>query len=102
MPIKPANRSRYPPDWKQIRAAVLARAGDRCENCGAVNGEPHPMTGSKVVLTTAHLHGPIEDCRMSNLRAWCQRCHLNYDRPRHIQARRRNRERKGGQLKLPL
>ena len=31
------------------------RARNKCEWCGAANGEPHPVTGSTVVLTTAHV-----------------------------------------------
>lgn len=34
MPIKPENKGRYPANWKQIRAAILERAGHRCEECG--------------------------------------------------------------------
>ena len=37
MPIKAENRRRYPANWKQLRAAVLERAGHRCENCGVGN-----------------------------------------------------------------
>lgn len=39
MPIKPENRSRYPKDWPAIRAAILERAGHRCEwpGCGVHN-----------------------------------------------------------------
>jgi 5-methylcytosine-specific restriction endonuclease McrA len=37
MPIKPENRARYPGDWPTIRAAILARAGDKCEKCKAPN-----------------------------------------------------------------
>jgi hypothetical protein len=37
MPIKPENRARYPTDWKQIRASILARAGDCCEQCKVPN-----------------------------------------------------------------
>jgi len=33
VPIKPENRKRYPSNWKQIRAAILERAGNRCERC---------------------------------------------------------------------
>lgn len=86
MPIKPENKKRYPPNWlTEIRPAILERAGHKCEGsprypeCRAVNYEPHPVTGSKVVLTTAHLNHTPEDCRPENLRAWCQRCHLTYD-----------------------
>jgi len=37
MPIKRENRDRYPKDWPQIRAAILERAGDKCEKCKAPN-----------------------------------------------------------------
>lgn len=35
MPIKPENRARYPADWPAIRAAILERAGQRCEHSDA-------------------------------------------------------------------
>lgn len=40
MPIKPENRHRYPPDWKQVRERILKRANWRCEhpNCRARHG----------------------------------------------------------------
>ena len=86
MPIK--DPSRYPEDWPEIRARILRRAGNRCEGspvypaCRAENGRAHPVTGSKVVLTVAHLDhdGPASD---GNLRAWCQRCHLTHDAKMH-------------------
>ena len=37
MPIKPENKARYPKDWSQIRAAILERAGNKCEKCKAPN-----------------------------------------------------------------
>jgi 5-methylcytosine-specific restriction endonuclease McrA len=37
MPIKPENKSRYPANWKEIRAAILERAGHKCEQCNAAN-----------------------------------------------------------------
>jgi hypothetical protein len=87
MPIRKENKGRYPPNWKSISYHIrFVRAGGRCEgapdiypDCRAVHGQPHPVTGSKVVLTTAHLNPPIENCAESNLRALCQRCHLAYD-----------------------
>jgi hypothetical protein len=95
MPVRPENRGRYPADWKTvIRPAVLARADNRCEgspqypDCHAVAGEPHPVTGSRVVLTVAHLDHTPENCDPRNLRAWCQRCLLAYDREHHRETRR--------------
>lgn len=85
MPIKPENRHRYPADWPAIRARILDRAGHCCEGspvypeCRAANYAPHPVTGSRVVLTIAHLDHVPENCHGLNLRAWCQRCHLTYD-----------------------
>lgn len=93
MPIAPENRGRYPKDWKAIVERVRARSGDRCEgsprwpHCRAENGQPHPETGSRVVLTTAHLDHTPENCDMSNLRHWCQRCHLVYDQQHHAESR---------------
>ena len=82
MPIKPENRSRYPLDWKlRSRFVRLVRARNKCEWCGAQNHEPHPITGSRVVLTTAHVHDRRpEAASLLNLAALCQRCHLNHDR----------------------
>lgn len=104
MPIHPDNRARYPENWAEIRAWILARAGNRCEGspaypeCRAENDEFHPVTGSVVVLTIAHLDHTPENCPPENLRAWCQRCHLTYDAAEH---RRSRRERAAaGQLRL--
>lgn len=88
MPIRPENKSRYPKDWKQISLQVRVAAGNRCEVCGAENGHPHPETGSKVVLTVAHLNHQPEDCSRENLQALCQRCHNSLD----AEQRRLNRE----------
>ena len=62
MPISKAKRALYPHAWKAISRRVRARAGGVCEcageckaghvgPCTAENGQPHPRTGSKVVLT---------------------------------------------------
>lgn len=80
MPIRPENKDRYPKNWKAISKAIIVdRAKNRCEKCGAENHKPHPITGSKVVLTTAHLDHTPENCDQNNLRAWCQKCHNSYD-----------------------
>ncbi len=98
MPIRPDERKRYPHGWRAISAEVKARAGGRCEgsplypDCRAVDGEPHPVTGSKVVLTVGHLdHTPenVGDAgARPNLRCWCQRCHNGYDAPHRLAGRR--------------
>ena len=91
MPIRPENRARYPKDWKAISLEVRQRAGGRCEgsplypDCRAADAFEHPVTGSIVVLTVAHLdHQPEnngEPGDRPNLKAWCQRCHNAYDAP---------------------
>lgn len=92
MPIRPENRSRYPKDWKlRSRFVRFYRANNRCEWCDAANGHPHPETGKKVVLTTAHVydHRP-ESSDLLNLAALCQRCHNRHDaKSRHDRRRQR-------------
>jgi len=93
MPIRPETAALYGPDWVAISLEVRTRAGWRCEgspaypNCRAEQGLTHPDTGSTVVLTVAHLdHDPANNGtpgNRQNLRCWCQRCHLNYDRVLH-------------------
>lgn len=84
--VMPADMSRYPANWKDIRAHILERAQHRCEFCGAVNYEPHPVTGSKVVLTIAHHPDPDPmNCADGNLYALCQKCHNKLDAPMRAQ-----------------
>ncbi|MFE2995042.1 hypothetical protein ACFXG4_08525 [Nocardia sp. NPDC059246] len=104
MPIRPENRRRYPPNWRAISDWVrFSRGQGRCEcrgECGrpvvhlAADGRCHNRhgqraygTGSPVVLTTAHLDHTPEHCDPDNLRAFCQGCHLHYDREHHAQTR---------------
>ena len=97
----PVDMSRYPTNWIEISNYIrFERAQGQCEcigecglhegRCDAAHGEPHPVTGSKVVLTTAHLgtdtgdkHDKM-DVRPENLKAMCQRCHLIFDLDDHI------------------
>ena len=88
MPIK--DKSLYPENWKEIVMQIRARSGGRCEGCGAENHQPHPITGSRVVLTVAHLDHIPANVDLSNLRDWCQRCHLRFDAIEHSENRRRN------------
>lgn len=98
----PIDYTDYPSDWKDRRERILQRAGNRCEWCGAENNEPHPETGSIVVLTIAHMdhdhnNDDVEDDRLAAL---CQRCHLGYDRPRHLERARLKRDGAVGQSQL--
>lgn len=118
MPIRPENKGRYPADWKQISISIREqRAQGRCEcegecgrgthvgRCPNVNGRPAYGTGSKVVLTVAHLDHTPENCDPANLRAMCQGCHLHYDRDHHAETRARTRAAEmeaAGQLTLSL
>ena len=100
MPIRPEMLARYPKDWKlRSRFVRFYRARNRCEWCGAENYQPHPITGSKVVLTTAHVWDMRpEACSLLNLAALCQRCHNRWDAP----YRKRNRARRNGQMEMVL
>lgn len=114
MPIRPENRHRYPANWKAISLAIrTGRAAGRCEclgecgrgthdgRCPNCNGQLAYGTGSKVVLTVAHLDHTPENCDPGNLRAMCNGCHLHYDRQHHAETRAATRRRaaeQAGQL----
>lgn len=103
MPIRPEMRSRYPADWPlRSRFVRLVRAKGYCEWCGARNKTPHPITGSVVVLTCAHVHDQRpEAASLLNLAALCQYCHNRHDAPMRQSERRARRELASGQLTLP-
>jgi len=103
MPIRPEERARYPDDWPAISLRIrterargccecVGQCGKHAELCTARNGEPHPVTESRVVLTVAHLNHTPEDVRDENLAAMCQSCHLAYDGPHHAETRARTLE----------
>lgn len=96
-------RAAYGTDWPAVSREVRERSGGRCEctgecgwtrhltrayelgtgplsRCWAVNGESSPYTGSRVVLTAAHLDRNPGVNNLERLRAMCQGCHLAYDR----------------------
>ena len=99
MPIHPDQKALYPPDWPEISRRIrFERAQNRCEECGAENYWPHPETGSKVVLTVAHLdHNPANNAD-DNLKALCQLCHNTYDGPKRAANRKHRQLRLAGQL----
>jgi hypothetical protein len=104
MLIKLENKGKYPPNWQELRQKVLRRAGGvrsrdgktilveaQCESCAfypgctAVNHQPHPVTGSKVVLGIAHRCHDERCERLDHLLALCNRCHLKLDEQQHKQ-----------------
>lgn len=102
MPIRPENKPRYPADWPvRSRFVRFVRAKNRCEWCGAENGKPHPVTGKKVVLTTAHVfdHRP-EAASLLNLAALCPLCHNRHDAKMRRLGIRERRIAASGQLCL--
>lgn len=42
---------------------------------------------TRVILAAAHLNHQPECRRLRSLKAFCQRCHLNFDRPFHLSQR---------------
>jgi hypothetical protein len=104
MPIRPENKARYPRDWAQISLRIrFERAQGRCECLGECGRGTHEGrcpnragglaygTGSRVILTVAHLNHTPEDCADDNLKAMCQGCHLHYDKEHHAQTARQTR-----------
>lgn len=61
--------------------------GPDLDRCLAEQARPHPVTGSIVMLTVAHLDHTPEHCDDANLRAMCQRCHFRYDAEHHAETR---------------
>lgn len=101
MPISAEKRALYPSEWPIISLWVRVCAGWRCEWCPAVQGEPHPDTGSRVVLTVAHVHDHTpSNVTPSNLAALCQRCHLRHDAKHHAQNAAAKRRRALGTMEL--
>lgn len=103
----PVDMRRYPANWREISLRIRARSEGVCEctgecgthhgRCNAQNYQPHPVTGTKVIFTVAHLgkdtgdkHNKM-DVRDENLKAMCQRCHLLFDLDEHIANARKTR-----------
>lgn len=85
MPIKAENRALYPggsptsPEWKALRERILQRERSCCKFCYILNGTTR--SGSKIVLTIAHLDQDPTNNADENLAALCQRCHNRHDAP---------------------
>ena len=99
----PINYKDYPTNWAEISLQVREQSGWCCEFCGARHNMPHPETGSRVILTVAHLDHDTTNNARENLRALCQRCHLRYDaqlHAMHAAQTRRRRQVEAGQLEM--
>lgn len=112
MPISKERMKEYPggsihsKEWKDFRASLLERAENKCEGtpqnpeCRAENGKPHPETGSKVVLTIAHMDHDHTHADPERCRALCQRCHNQWDAPHRQANARLTRRRKSPQTDI--
>jgi hypothetical protein len=105
-----AERTRlYPPNWREVSAAIKARAQGCCEcegECGLHRTRPGPRrcierhgkqalwARGNVMLTVHHLNHDPTDNRPENLKAMCQRCHLRCDVTLHQENAARTRRRK--------
>lgn len=112
MPISPEKMKNYPggsiysSEWKCFRAFILFRAANRCEgtpkrpDCRARNGEIHPETRGRVVLTIAHMDQDESHADPQRCRALCQRCHNEWDAPFRRKNAARTRRRKSAQIDI--
>lgn len=58
---------------------------------------------NRFTLTVAHLNHDPSDNRPENLKALCSVCHLEYDKPKHIETRKERRRKKLEDIsQLPL
>lgn len=80
------------PDCRVPNGSVGYRDGGRWVELGASVDEAGEKIDAahydgfkviRIVLTTGHLDHQPENCDLANLRHWCQRCHLHYDRQHH-------------------
>ncbi len=70
---------------------------DELFNCVQKDGQVKPI---KIVLTIAHLDHDISNNDYSNLKALCQKCHLDYDKNYHKENRKNTLMKKKGIIKL--
>lgn len=86
----PIDYSKYHPEWKSRISPYIRfeRAENKCEECGAENYKPHPITDSRVILTVAHLDHDTSNNSDENLKALCQKCHLSHDKSDNLNRRK--------------
>ena len=69
---------KYSKGFYAARPLVLERAQNRCEDCGAENYKPHPLSGKLVRLQVHHCDLDIDNNSLSNLRLLCAKCHFKF------------------------
>lgn len=89
-------------DWKFIEDELENKGNDLFDNvlknCFDKKGEPtEPI---KIILTVAHLDHDLKNNKHENLKALCQKCHLNYDQEHRSESRKKNKNK--GNFKLDL
>ena len=120
-------KATYPVNWKEISYRIrYERAKGQCEcegECGLHCTNPGPRrcverdredaiwADGKVILTVAHLDAEGDVCRCEeetgalcanpeHLKAMCNRCHLQYDHPKHMKNAAKTRRAKKNNLEL--
>ena len=101
------------PDYPDCRVANYATGTRDCDGQWHDEDDIHKMNSdcgyhlfgdfpkmTKIILTVAHLDHDTSNNKPDNLRAWCQRCHLNYDKELHQRRAAKTRALRGGQLEL--
>jgi hypothetical protein len=117
----PFDKHKYHPKWNLISRLVKKRDGQQCTFCGArkgsylvlpggglspinlVNARDFKRRGLEIVrisLSVCHLDGDSRNNRFHNLRTGCNRCHLKYDRNRHVRSRMYGRDHREQQYDL--
>lgn len=84
--------------WRLIEDLLERKGYDifchELKNCYDSKG--NPTKPIKIVLTIAHLDHDISNNDPANLKALCQRCHLNYDKEHHRKNTKGTIEKKKG------
>lgn len=103
MPVRAEDQHWYEGEkWQAVRRQVLARAKDACEcggecgrhggasngyRCGRANRSDYRNANGhlvRVLLEIAHTDHDPSHQDPARLRAYCQECHLLYDRMHHL------------------
>lgn len=92
-------------DWSEAPAWLVEEVTASCKNLPRQSHADirHYYCVRRVVITIAHLDQDINNNRLTNLAALCQRCHLHHDRPHNAAKRRYGRQYTGNaQTKMDL